>query len=280
MTRQDSWSASGNCLSSHRGNAQAPNYARFYSFTLEVAAEVTIDLSSSADTYLYLLSGHGTSSTVSHYNDDAPGTLDSRLSVQLTAGNYTIEATTFSPRTEGSFTLTVATDIETSETVAATVDGLAATYNATVDGLFSLSFSFEPSTATPSVQSVSPTGLNLRFGHSSDTVWAGGTPTHAGTYAVVFAFTQPGRVDTHSTTVNVACPTGHTQQNDRSCEAPAVEISGFDDTSRSGAGSMSESFFVSPADASCSAWRSSGIIGHRGDGLLDRQRYDSPGVEC
>ena len=57
VTRQDSWSASGNCLSSHRGNAQAPNYARSYSFTLEVAAEVTIDLSSSADTYLYLLSG-------------------------------------------------------------------------------------------------------------------------------------------------------------------------------------------------------------------------------
>ena len=160
---------------------------------------------------------------MSHHDDDGGENRDSRLSVELTAGNYTIEATTFRARTEGSFTLTVATDIETSETVAATVDGLDATYNATVDELFSLSFSFEPSAVIPSVQSVSPqTGLNLTVrNRTSSGVWMAGTPTHAGTYAVEFALTQPGRVDTRTTTVNVTCPEGHTQTSDRSCEPPA-----------------------------------------------------------
>ena len=47
-----------------------------------------------------------------------------------------------------------------------------------------------------------------------------GTPTHAGTYVVKFALTQPGRVDPATTTVNVTCPTDHTQLNDRTCQAP------------------------------------------------------------
>ena len=64
-----------------------------------------------------------------------------------------------------------------------------------------------------------------------------------------------------SVTVKAFCwKTGHSSDiASAAFTARAVEISGFDDTSRSGAGSMSESFFVSPADASCSAWRSSGI---------------------
>ncbi len=226
VTRQGSWSASGNCLSSHRGSAASPRYAHFYSFTLGVDAEVTINLSSSADTYLFLLSGHGTSGSMLHDNDDSGGTLNSSLSVQLTAGNYTIEATTYARRTEGSFTLNVATDIETSETseiVAATVTGLDATYNATVDESFSLSFSFEPSAVIPSVQSVSPTELNLTVrNRTSNRVWITGTPTHTGPYDVEFALTQPGRVDTATTTVNVTCPAGHTQASDRTCDPPAA----------------------------------------------------------
>ena len=165
-----------------------------------------------------------------HSNDDSGGTRDSRLSVQLTAGNYTIEATTYARRTEGSFTLAVATDIVTSETVAATVQDLAAAYNGTVGELFSLSFSFQPAAVTPSVQSVSQTGLNLTVrNRTSNRVWMAGTPTHTGTYVVKFALTQPGRVDPATTTVIVTCPAGHTELSDRTCDPPpAATVTGLD----------------------------------------------------
>ena len=222
MTRQDSWSASGNCLATHRGNATNPRYAHFYSFTLGVDAEVTINLTSSTDTYLYLLSGHGTSGTVLHSDDDGGEARNSRLSVQLTAGNYTIEATTFRSRSQGSFNLTVATDIETSETAAPTVNGLAASYYATVGELLSISFSFEPPSATPSVESVSQTGLNLTLrNRRRNTVWMADTPTLAGDYTV--KFTQPGLTDPHTTTINVTCPTGHTELSDRTCQVPCTQ---------------------------------------------------------
>lgn len=215
-------------MSSQRGNAQTPYYARFFTFTLSVDAQVTIDLSSSRDTYLYLLSGHGSGGARLHYNDDADSsTYDSRLVVDLDAGAYTVEATTFSARRTGSFALTVGTDIEasTGETVAAAaVSNLAAAHRATVGGVFSAGFTYEPATAEVSV-SVSPEGLRLALSDRSGPGLAGsagvaGTPARAGRYTVTLTFTQTGRVDTHSFTVTAACPAGHTQQDDRSCQAP------------------------------------------------------------
>ena len=84
-------------------------YARYYAFTLEEDSEVTIDLSSDVDTYLYLRSGDALAGTVLHENDDRAtgGGTDSRISETLAAGSYTIEATTFDAGTTGSFTLTV-----------------------------------------------------------------------------------------------------------------------------------------------------------------------------
>ena len=100
-------------MSSQRGNEQTPYNAKRFTFTLSVDAEVTINLSSSRDTYLYLLWGHGTDGRARARNDDAGRTtLDSHLSLDLTAGDYTIEATTYRARKAGSFTLTVATDID------------------------------------------------------------------------------------------------------------------------------------------------------------------------
>ena len=86
-------------------------YARFYTFTLDEAAEVTITLESDKDTYLYLLAGHGKDGETLYENDDiAPlgQNLDSRISEELPAGDYTIEATTYRAQAEGEFTLTVA----------------------------------------------------------------------------------------------------------------------------------------------------------------------------
>jgi len=84
-------------------------YARFYTFTLSAPSTVTIELNSSADTYLYLMQGTGKAGTVLHYNDDITRNEDpnSRISQSLTAADYTIEATTYDVENTGSFTLTV-----------------------------------------------------------------------------------------------------------------------------------------------------------------------------
>ena len=83
-------------------------YARYYSFTLTEDAEVTVDLTSGVDTYLYLREGSATSGTARHSNDDIEsGNTDSRIVATLSAGTYTIEATTYAEDTTGSFTLSV-----------------------------------------------------------------------------------------------------------------------------------------------------------------------------
>ena len=204
-------------MSSQRGNAQTPYNAKRYTFTLGVDAEVTIDLSSSLDTYLYLLEGHGTEGDVRAYNDDAGSrTLDSRLKLDLKAGEYTIEATTLIYRKEGSFTLKVATDIVGS--VPVKVTRLAERYDATVDELFSAGFTYEPDEAQMSVESVEPSGLRLTWVDRSGRVGLAGKPKLAGSYTVTLTFAQPGRTDTVQFIVDASCAADHFQKGDRSCE--------------------------------------------------------------
>ena len=99
------------CLSEKNAPGGAGDrYARFYTFALDEATDIVMNLSSEEDTYLYLLNGHGKGGTTLHSNDDiASGgvNLNSRLSVTLQPGSYTIEATTYKPATSGSFTLTI-----------------------------------------------------------------------------------------------------------------------------------------------------------------------------
>ena len=83
-------------------------YAGFYTFTLDAESDVTIDLSSDEDTFLYLRTGTSTDGSPIHENDDrATGDYDSRIAESLGAGTYTIEATTYAAGTTGSFTVTV-----------------------------------------------------------------------------------------------------------------------------------------------------------------------------
>ena len=65
-----------------------------------------IDLVSTTDPYLFLLQGAGRDGTVLARNDDSDG-LNSRISRSLSAGTYTVEATTYSSGAMGSFTLTL-----------------------------------------------------------------------------------------------------------------------------------------------------------------------------
>ena len=96
------WAAG--CGSSERSG----RYARFYAFSLDGPSRVTIDLKSSADTFLYLRAGSDQKSGAAvASDDDGGGNFDSRISRRLGAGGYTIEATTYHASTPGAFTLTV-----------------------------------------------------------------------------------------------------------------------------------------------------------------------------
>ena len=103
------------CLSDRSApGGTGDRYARFYTFTLDEASDVTITLESEEDSYLYLLEEHGRAGTVLHENDDIVYGVNtnSRLTEDLQAGDYTIEATTYHPLTSGGFTLTVSTKSE------------------------------------------------------------------------------------------------------------------------------------------------------------------------
>lgn len=75
-----------------------------YQFSLTSARTVTIDLMSDTfDTYLYLFNSEG---TVLRENDDFGSGFNSRISLSLPAGTYSIGATSYSPGSAGSYTVT------------------------------------------------------------------------------------------------------------------------------------------------------------------------------
>ena len=84
-------------------------YARYYTFTLSATSNITIALTSSEDTYLYLLEGVNKGVPYLYENDDiTPGSnLNSRIEQRLQPGEYTIEATTYYSQKTGEFTLEV-----------------------------------------------------------------------------------------------------------------------------------------------------------------------------
>ena len=96
------WSASSGCVSLRRGSTDSPHYAQYFTFTLKSYSNVTIYLKSSQNTYLYLLSGHGAGGRVLTEDGDADDTTpNTQLSRDLSAGKYTIEATTFESEVKG-----------------------------------------------------------------------------------------------------------------------------------------------------------------------------------
>ena len=86
-TTPGAWS--DDCVSAR----QAPNYARYYEFTLETPTDLRIDLTSERDTYLYLVREDG---TVVQENNNVGRSINSRIvQMALAAGTYTVEATTY-----------------------------------------------------------------------------------------------------------------------------------------------------------------------------------------
>ena len=108
-TLAGSGSASGGWTSACLSVNPPPNgrdyYARFYTFTLSTAAQVTITLSSAdAAPYLYLLDGAGTGGAINRQTGAANAS-SAAISASLQPGAYTIEATTYYSETAGDFTL-------------------------------------------------------------------------------------------------------------------------------------------------------------------------------
>ena len=106
-------------------DCESPSYpgrlARYYSFTLGQSGSVEIDLVSSAfDTWLALREGTGVSGRLVVADDDGGQGTNSRIGTGLSAGTYTIEATSYATGSTGAFTLTV------------TVAGSAAEYELTL----------------------------------------------------------------------------------------------------------------------------------------------------
>ena len=107
----DSWA--DNCDSENKSGS----YARYYTFTLTEQSDVSITLESSEDTYLFLLDGHGRNGAERAQNDDhsaetdcaanLASSTDSCIMETLPAGDYTVEATTYSAGVTGNFTLSV-----------------------------------------------------------------------------------------------------------------------------------------------------------------------------
>ena len=99
------WTA--DCDSTHRPG----KYAKFFTFEIPAAAEVTIELVGSEDPFLFLLEGSGTSGRILKKNDDSQdstlGWTNSRIVRTQLAGTYTAEATTFNNNRTGTFTISI-----------------------------------------------------------------------------------------------------------------------------------------------------------------------------
>ena len=100
-----SWAA-GCVTANPPPGAENDYYARFYIFTLDAAAQVTITLSSAdAAPYLYLLNGAGTGGAVNQ--ETGSGASSAAITATLQPGSYTIESTTWDDEDTGAFTLTL-----------------------------------------------------------------------------------------------------------------------------------------------------------------------------
>ena len=105
----DSW-ADG-CESLRPAESAGTRYSRYYMLKLDTESDVTISLTSDKDGFLYLLDGFGKDGDALHSNDDrsnSPLNTNPLLDLEsLSAGSYTIDATTYAPGTTGDFTLMV-----------------------------------------------------------------------------------------------------------------------------------------------------------------------------
>ena len=88
--------------------ARSGRRAQFYTFSTSARALLDISLTSAQDSYLILRNGSATSgNAIAENNNRDVGFQDARLSIELAAGSYAIEATTAGSNVYGEFTLAI-----------------------------------------------------------------------------------------------------------------------------------------------------------------------------
>lgn len=100
----NSWSTK--CTS----NTYDDHYAKYYTLTVPKDEVVTITLSSATNAFLVLRSGNTQLGSLVTTNDNSGAGIDAQIARTLTAGTYTIEATTAATMQLGSFTLVARTN--------------------------------------------------------------------------------------------------------------------------------------------------------------------------
>ena len=162
---------SSNCDSVDLGG----RYARFYTFELKQTTDVTIDLTSQhTDTFLLLRQSNNTKSGAPIYQDDDGGNgSNSRISETLNIGWYTIEATTFSSSTSGTFQLNVS-GLPAPPEISIASDG---DVTEGTDATFTLTASPKPTANLDVTVEVTQSGDFITTGSHTITIPASGTAT-------------------------------------------------------------------------------------------------------
>ncbi|WP_419554123.1 hypothetical protein [Candidatus Poriferisodalis sp.] len=189
VTRSGTVTADASCTSSKRRPASSwVYYTRRHTFSLAQRSWVTVELESASsnarrlDTYVVLLEGHspnGSGARLDHNDDVGSGhgtyRLNSRLSgVELDAGSYTIEATTWGIKKTGDYDLAVS---------AVTVNGLTNAMHVVQNKTASFVFDYAPPDA---VLSIPPdelsAGVTAALTHGGGSATLTVTAANTGTY--------------------------------------------------------------------------------------------------
>ena len=151
-------------------------FSRYYTFEVEQATVITIDLTSTdTDTFLYIRQGKNVKSgTLKYYNDDRDhGDTNSRISVWLEVGWYTIETSPFAANTTGTFQLNVS-GLPLPPEISIASDG---DVTEGTDATFTLTASPKPTANLDVAVEVTQSGDFITTGSHTVTITTSGTAT-------------------------------------------------------------------------------------------------------
>ena len=107
------WAGAGDQWSNAQASVhRSGSRAQFYSFTLDEAAAVNIDLQSAVDSWIYVLQGDNPSGAV--LSSHEAGTSHRVAGYNLSAGTYTLEVASSDAAVDGDFAVTIRRDAEVS----------------------------------------------------------------------------------------------------------------------------------------------------------------------
>ncbi len=195
-------------------------YASRHTFRMAAAGWVTIDLANTGsgsdriDAYVLLLNGNapdGAGTRLAHDDDsgapDGRYNLDSRIARRfLQPGVYTIEATTFGPRDQGSYRVTVTADYKPKITGTAAQAVMRVENGDTV----TRKWAYTPASTRVALAAVISTdGIDTKVTADQGDATLTATPSEVGTYDVYVAHSNGGTTSSLHTQIISYCPEGH-----------------------------------------------------------------------